>query len=44
MLLSLKLASKPEFGHFRTLADVGHFVQEDGQSVARAALRAFGDL
>lgn len=26
------------------LADVGHFVQEDGQSVARAALRAFGDL
>ncbi|HEX2820700.1 MAG TPA: haloalkane dehalogenase [Streptosporangiaceae bacterium] len=26
------------------LPDVGHFVQEDGQAVARAALRAFGDL
>jgi haloalkane dehalogenase len=26
------------------LPDAGHFVQEDGQAVARAALRAFGDL
>jgi len=25
------------------LAEVGHFVQEDGRAVARAALRAFGD-
>jgi hypothetical protein len=24
--------------------DAGHFVQENGQAVARAALRAFGDL
>jgi haloalkane dehalogenase len=27
-----------------TLPDAGHFVQEQGQAVARAALRAFGDL
>jgi haloalkane dehalogenase len=26
------------------LPDVGHFVQEQGRAVARAALRAFGDL
>jgi pimeloyl-ACP methyl ester carboxylesterase len=26
------------------LPDAGHFVQENGQAVARAALRAFGDL
>jgi hypothetical protein len=26
------------------LPDAGHFVQEHGQVVARAALRAFGDL
>jgi len=26
------------------LPDAGHFVQEHGQAVARAALRAFGDL
>lgn len=26
------------------LPDVGHFVQEDGQAVSRAALRSFGDL
>jgi hypothetical protein len=24
--------------------DVGHFLQEDGQAVARAALHGFGDL
>lgn len=26
------------------LPDAGHFVQEDGQTVAATALRAFGDL
>ncbi len=26
------------------LSDTGHFVQEHGEAVARAALRSFGDL